>query len=155
MTGLARKADGSLPQTIEVVHKDHFIQQMLCRDVELIADGLPDLPALPDVRLLCDRIEHVTESHFSRAEAAFAALPDGQRPDAAALAMLRQMHQLDEIHAQDVVAALIQHASQPSADQVGQLAYMLRCFFDGGRRLIALKESWIARAQQQAPIRSD
>ena len=155
MTGLARKADASMPQTLEVVQKDHFIQRMLCRDVESIADGLPDLPALPDVRILCDRIEHVIESQFGRAEAAFAALPDSQRPDAAALAMLRQMHQLDEIHAQDMVAALIQYASQPSAQQVGQLAYMLRCFFDGCRRLIALKESWIERARQQAPIRSD
>jgi hypothetical protein len=155
MTGRARKADASLPQTLEVVRKDHFVQRMLCRDMESIADGLPDLPALPEVRALCDRIEHVTDSHFERAEAAFATLPDGQRPDPASLAMLRQMHQLDEIHAQDVVAALIQHASEPSLQQVGQLAYMLRCLFDGHRRLIALKESWIAHAELQAPIRSD
>lgn len=155
MTGLAHDAISSLPPMLAVVRKDHFIQRKLCRDMESVADRLPELPALPEVRALCDRIEQVTRSHFDRAEVAFAALPSGQRPDPAAFAMLHQMHQLDEIHAQDVVAALIQHASRSGGEHVGQLAYMLRCFFDGCRRLIALKESWIARAELMTPVRSD
>lgn len=157
MTAPARKTGSSLPQTLEIIRKDHFIQRMLCRDMESIADGLPKLPALPEVRALCDRIEHVTKSHFDRAEATFAALPDRQRPDPEALTMLHQMHQLDEIHSQDIVAALIEQASRPDPRSVGQLAYMLRCFFDGCRRLIALKESWISRADLMSPatVRSD
>lgn len=155
MTALARDTFSSLPRTLDTVRKDHFVQHMLCRDMEAIADGLPALPALPEVQALCDRIAHVTRSHFDRAEAAFAALPARQCPESAALAMLHQMHQLDEIHSQDMVAALIAQASCPDPARVGQLAYMLRCFFDGCRRLIALKESWIARAELMAPVRPD
>lgn len=155
MTAVTREAIPSLPPTLEIVRKDHFIQRMLCRDIESVADELPKLPALPEVRALCDRIEHVTRIHFDRAEAAFAALSGRQRPDPAALVMLHQMHQLDEIHCQDVVVALLEQVSRPDPGQVGQLAYMLRCFFDGCRRLIALKESWIARADLMSPVRWD
>ncbi len=122
MTALARDTFSSLPRTLDTVRKDHFVQHMLCRDMEAIADGLPALPALPEVQALCDRIAHVTRSHFDRAEAAFAALPARQCPESAALAMLHQMHQLDEIHSQDMVAALIAQASCPDPARVGQLA---------------------------------
>jgi hypothetical protein len=153
MTGFTRKAEWSRPMTLDAMRNDHILQRRLCHDLEAIADGLPKLPALSEVRALCDRIEQVTEDHFVRAEAAFAALPLAQRPDTCALSTLHQMHQLDEIHAQDVIAALLQHATQPDPQKVGQLAYMLRCFFDGFRRLSALKESWIAYAELKACIR--
>ena len=153
MTGSARKAGLPRPMTLEAMRNDHVLQRRLCNDLEAIADGLPKLPPLPEVRALCDRIERIIDDHFARAEAAFAALPLAQRPDTGALSTLHQMHQLDEIHAQDVIAALLQHAARPDPQSVGQLAYMLRCFFDGFRRLIALKESWIARAELKGAIR--
>lgn len=143
-----------LSPTLETVHRDHFIQSLLCRDLEAVADGLPDTPDVERVRALCERIERITSCHFARAEQAFADLPGLQRPTDAALDMLHDMHLLDEIHAQDLVAALTEHASRFDETRVGQLAYMLRCFFDGCRRLIALKESWIANAEL-TQIRSD
>ncbi|BAK64803.1 hypothetical protein SLG_01280 [Sphingobium sp. SYK-6] len=132
------------PPSYDAIREDHIVQRMLCRDLETLADGLPALPAPQEIQHLCERIEHVTATHFKRAEQYFAALPPAVRPNDAALAALRRMHELDEMHAQDLVNALLQQSRQGDRDQVGQLAYMLRCFFDGSRRAIALKESWMA-----------
>ena len=146
MTNRAQRAFPPPMNSLEVVLEDHLIQRVLCNDLEAAADRLPTLPPLPAIRRLCDRIQHVTSTHFARAEQLFAALPPGQRPDDAALAALRQMHQLDEVHGQDLVAALWEHARAPRPGKADQLGYMLRCLFDGCRRAIALKESWIAAA---------
>jgi len=160
-----------VPLTLETLRDDHAIQRLLCDELETVADGLPDLPPPDAIRRLCDRILWITETHFARAEAIFGRLPPGCGPSPTALAALCRMHRLDEVHAQDLVAQLWKYAAgrahcngghgaaragpaavrcaegrsaAPMAGEVGQLAYMLRCFFDGGRRAIALKESWIA-----------
>jgi hypothetical protein len=143
-----------MPLTLDVVLEDHLIQKILCNDLEAVADRLPALPPLPAIRKLCDRIQQVTTTHFTRAETVLAALQPDQRPGEAALSALRQMHRLDETHAQDLVAMLWQQARLRERQNVEQLGYMLRCFFDGCRRAIALKESWIAGTGHTS-VRSD
>lgn len=132
------------PPTLETLRDDHAIQRLLCDALEAVADGLPELPPLCTIRRLCDRILWIADTHFARAERILASLSPGQGPSPEALAMLHDMHQLDVLHAQDLVAELWGHAAGRPNGGIGQLAYMLRCFFDGGRRAIALKESWVA-----------
>jgi hypothetical protein len=134
--------------TLETLEEDHVIQRILCNDLETLADNLPELPSAVEVRRLGDRIMRVTATHFVRAEEIFAGLPSGQRPGAATLAMLHSMHQLDELHGHDLVVALWQHLGRKNDSHIGQLGYMLRCFFDGLRRAIALKESLIQFAER-------
>src|SRR5206468_9564779 len=107
------------------------------------ADNLPELPTTPEVRRLCDRIMRVTATHFPRAEQVFSLLPADQRPSDEVLQTLHAMHELDDLHGQDLVVALWQYVGKSSGSHVGQLAYLLRCFFDGCRRAIALKEGLI------------
>lgn len=137
--------------SIEALEDDHEIQRTLCTELEAVADGLPTLPALPELRRIGDRLLAVTSTHFRRAEEAFRNLPSRQRPSEAALLELQGMHRLDEIHAQDLVTALWREACSTGADRnPGELAYMLRCFFDGCRRAIAIKESWLSLARRSA-----
>jgi hypothetical protein len=140
--------------TLDMLEDDHTIQKALCRDLEALADGLPGLPSLADIRLLCDRIIRVVDTHFDRAERILADLPAARRPGDADLATLQSMHMLDAMHGQDLIVMLWQHAGRADQYGVGELSYMLRCFFDGCRRAIMLKESWRAAAQR-AIIMSD
>jgi len=146
----------TFPAMAEMIREDHLIQQLLCADLEALADKLPELPPLLEIRRLCDRMERITSSHFMRAEHALRSLPPPHQPSADALETLRNMHLLDEVHAHDLIGALWQQTRQRDQSHlhVGQLAYMLRCFFDGCRRAIALKESWVATALARTP-RSD
>ncbi len=155
MTHCARPAPPFLVRpTLETLLEDHAIQLALCNEIEAVADRLPDLPPLPEIRRLCDRVLRVTSTHFGRAEAVLAQLPEGQRPSPAEMGLLHHMHQLDELHAQDMVAELWRHVAHQQSGNVGQLAYMLRCYFDGCRRAIALKESWIVGGTR-TPIMTD
>lgn len=129
---------------------DHAIQRLLCDDLERVADQLPALPALRDLRRISDRIMRITRSHFPRAETVLRGLPAERRPPLEALATLHEMHVLDEMHGQDLVVALWEHAGAPGGGNVGQLSYMLRGFFDGCRRAISLKESYLAFAANDA-----
>ncbi len=149
---MAALADTSRPDivgpTLDTIEEDHAIQRALCRDLETLADRLPQLPPLPEVRRLCDRVMRVAGAHLVRAELVFERLPAGQGPGDAELDALREMHALDATHADDLVMALWDHVGRQPEAHVGQLSYMLRCFFDGCRRAIALKESWIAAARR-------
>jgi len=140
--------------TLDTIEADHVIQRALCRDLEALADGLPALPAQLAIGRLCKRVTRVTTLHFERAERVIARLPIAVRPDAPALAGLCEMHALDAAQGDDLVAALRGRFGPLPDAQAGQLAYMLRCFFDGCRRAIALKESWIVAARR-AGVRSD
>ena len=162
-----------VPLTLETLRDDHAIQRLLCDELEMVADGLPDLPPPAAIRRLCDRILWISTTHFVRAEAILRTLPPGRAPARAALEALYRMHRLDEVHAQDLVEQLWRldavrargaadnPARRPSmegglpdgggmGEGIGQLAYMLRCFFDGARRAMALKESWIAASGRPA-----
>ena len=137
------------PLTIEALHEDHVIQRWLCDDLERVADLLPTLPTLPELRRISDRILRITSSHFARAERVLGAMPAGQRPTPAMLEALHQMHVQDEMHGQDLVVTLWQHVGTVAGANVGQLSYMLRCFFDGCRRAIRLKESYLAESRPE------
>lgn len=144
--------------TLQTLEEDHAIQAVLCRDLETLADGLPGMPCLPEVRRLCDRIIWVVDTHFDRAEEAFLRLPPSVRPGGEEIQRLREMHLLDALHGHDLVVAMWDHAARCGPDLTPpgvatppgavQLGYMLRCFFDGCRRAIALKESWRAAARR-------
>ena len=136
---------GFPPICVDVILEDHLIQQVLCNDLETVADRLPMLPTLPTIRRLCNRIQSITTSHFSRAERMLAELPMSQRPGEGEIAALRRMHLIDEAHAQDLIAALWKHTRSTDGRNVEQLGYMLRCLFDGCRRAIIFKESLIAK----------
>ncbi len=136
-----------IQSTIETLDEDHIIQRLLCDDLERVADHLPALPTLPQLRRISDRILRVTSSHFARAEQVLRMMPPEQRPTPAMLDALHQMHVLDELHGQDLIVTLWQHVGAVAGANVGQLSYMLRCFFDGCRRAIRLKESYIACAR--------
>ena len=129
--------------SIETLQEDHVIQRVLCDDLERVADRLPALPTLPELRRISDRILRITNSHFARAEQVLRTMPPEQRPSPTMLDALHQMHVLDEMHGQDLIVTLWQHAGAVAGANVGQLSYMLRCFFDGCRRAIRLKESYI------------
>lgn len=134
---------------LEMIFEDHMIQQLLCDDLEAVADRLPELPPLPELRRLCDRISRIS-AHFARAELMFSDMPAKLRPTPSQLATIHQLHQLDELHGQDLVAALWRATRDRCC--TGQLAYMLRCYFDGCRRAIALKESLLAYADRNGFI---
>ena len=140
--------------TIVTIEDDHLVQEALCRELEALADRLPDLPPLPELRRLSGRILQITTQHLPRADALFADLPASAGPSPEALRSLRTMHALDTIHGQDLVAALWAYAGSRPRDQVGQLSYMLRCFFDGNRRAIALKDTWIAGLRREDLMRA-
>lgn len=149
-----------VPLTLETLRDDHAIQRLLCDELEMVADGLPNLPSPAAIRRLCDRILWISTTHFARAEAILRGLPPGRAPSRAALAALCRMHRLDEVHAQDLVEQLWRldavraRGGLPdgggTGEGIGQLAYMLRCFFDGTRRAMALKESWITASGRPA-----
>lgn len=139
--------------TLETVEEDHVLQRLLCCDLEAVADRLPDLPSLPNLRRISVRILCVTDTHLPRAEQILRNLPEHQRPTSEAMDALHRMHALDQLHAQDLVAMLWQEVAATSEPETGQLAYMLRCFFDGCRRAIALKESFLTYARRTAITR--
>ncbi|WP_353203273.1 hypothetical protein [Sphingomonas sp.] len=146
MSRVSPVAPYPIQSSIETLHEDHVIQRLLCDDLERVADCLPALPALPELRRISDRILRITSSHFARAEQILRTMPPEQRPTPVMLDALHQMHVLDELHGQDLIVTLWQHVGTAAGANIGQLSYMLRCFFDGCRRAIRLKESYIANA---------
>ena len=106
------------------------MQRLLCDDLERLADHLPGLPTLPELRRISDRILRITSSHFARAEQVLRTMLPEQRPTPEMLDALHRMHVLDELHGQDLVMTLWQHVGIVGHADVGQLSYMLRCFFD-------------------------
>jgi hypothetical protein len=136
--------------TIETMEEDHALQRLLCSDLETVADRLPVLPSLPSLRRISVRILCVTDTHLPRAEQILRRLPEHQRPTRDALDALHRMHALDQLHAQDLVATLWREVAASAEPETGQLAYMLRCFFDGCRRAIVLKESFLTYARRAA-----
>ncbi len=134
--------------TFEILEDDHVVQRSLCHELEIVADRLPSLPAADEILRLCKSIQRVTATHFSRAERLFADLPLAHRPGPAFLSALHEMHQFDRMHGEDLASELWHSIAPGARRDVGKLSYMLRCFFDGCRRAIALKESGIEIARR-------
>lgn len=119
---------------------DHAMLRRLCDDLELIADALPELPAAAEAELCRVRLEEFVPLHYRREERLFQALFDGGPHQAlrrSLFAEIRAAHLLDNVHAQDLAAALSQVTARPVQPET--LAYMLRCFFDGCRRAMAFE----------------
>ena len=137
-----------LEPTLDTLRRDHAVQLSLCDDLEVVADRLPILPSRTTVESLCECIELLAHRHYRRAEHAFSRLPRDRQPTDTAAADITAMHQLDEMHGEDLASALRASLDDPANANVGQLAYMLRCYFDGLRRAIALKESWMTHIER-------
>lgn len=127
----------------EQFQDDHDAQRALCVELEQFADMLPGMPPPARVRRICAQIECVTSNHFRRAEALLrdlaAASGDPSREEM--LQSLAEMHALDAVHGQDLIAVLWDSVARGAVEHPGELGYMLRCFFDGCYRAIAFKES--------------
>jgi hypothetical protein len=116
---------------------EHRWLRSLCDRLEHLADGLPALPPAAERRALARALTVLLPQHQARAAAVLERLC-GTGPCAplgrVLLRRIRCQHGADAAHAHDVAAAL---NAAVAADTLG---YMLRCFFDGGRRALAHEE---------------
>lgn len=143
LPGVASKAT-EVFEMFQELEDDHQIQRALCHDLEAIADRLPQAPSPVQLRRIAERIERVSTEHQAHAEALFRALPAECRPREKELAMVDTMHAIDAIHGEDLVTALWNYVETDPERRVGELGYMLRCYFDGCRRAMAYKEALLA-----------
>jgi hypothetical protein len=121
---------------------DHHKQRSLCTDLEHIADNLPNLPSADDVRRIGERLAGYADRHFPQEKELFQRL-SGDTASAPAARILKEIqhnHAVDEMHAEDLSVELRRLSGAPRAAPAGELAYMLRCFFDGRRRAMAYEE---------------
>jgi hypothetical protein len=123
--------------SFEILEDDHVVQRSLCHELETVADRLPALPSPAETMRLCKTVQRI-----------FATLPVAHRPGPAFLSALHEMHQFDRMHGEDLASELLRSVEPGTERDVGKLSYMLRCFFDGCRRAIALKESGIEIARR-------
>ncbi len=137
----------SVSADLDQLEDDHQVQRALCRDLEAIADALPDAPSPDTIRRVGERIERVAALHFPRALALLGTLPADCAPSPEEFAILAAMQANDATHGEDLVVALWRHVRRDPGVNAVQLGYMLRCYFDGCRRAIAFKESLLARAR--------
>jgi hypothetical protein len=118
----------------------HVRTELLCRRLERCADGLPELADAAEVRELCKELEAHAVEQASREAGLEAVLGAGGEPsEATVLAHLRARQVACVVQAQDLVAVL-----RPDGVDRGPcaatLGYMIRCFFDSCRSLMAFEE---------------
>jgi hypothetical protein len=68
------------------------------------------------------------------------------------LERLRDMHVMDAMHGEDLVTVLWDSTARGAVARPGEFGYMLRCFFDGCRRAIALESTLLALIEKATPI---
>ena len=131
---------------------DHDARGALCTELELLADGLPALPAPARVRRLCNQIEAVTSLHFRRADSILVAAAVGLdvSPVGDMLEQLRDMHVMDATHGEDLISVLWDSTARSTILRPGEFGYMLRCFFDGCRRAVALESMMLTLIEKDA-----
>jgi len=124
-------------------HDDHDARLGLCNELEQIADMLPALPAPARVRRLCGQIDCAAALHFKRADTLLAGLARGR--ETAMLTDLRrqlaEMHAMDAVHGEDLIGRFWDSTARGSVTRPGEFGYMLRCYFDGCRRAIAIESA--------------
>ena len=130
---------------------DHAAQRRLCTTLEGIADALPDMPDHDKVAHLEFQLSAYSRRHFPLETALFARLAADARCATAdrILKEIRYYHAIDALHADDLAIELKRLSESTEAVQPGELAYMLRCFFDGCRRAIAFEELALLRLGDQ------
>lgn len=121
---------------------DHHMQRNLCADLERIADNLPDLPSAHDVQHIEQRLSGYADRHLPQETELFRRLSGdaASSPAARILKEIRHNHAVDAMHADDLSIELRRLSGASRAVPAGELAYMLRCFFDGCRRAMAYEE---------------
>lgn len=121
---------------------DRARQRLLCDWLEQVADGLPTLPGRPAIEALCAALAAIGHAGIGDEVRLLARFSNeaGDRAIAAALdGLTEHWHALDAMHAADLAEALLLAAAEPSAPRPTELAYMLRCCFDGLRRASAFE----------------
>lgn len=121
---------------------DHADQRRLCALLEDMADALPDLPFNGILDRVGQQLAEFARRHQPLEIELFHRLAGaGTCPTATrVLKEIRYYHAIDAIHAEDLAAELKQLSGSARVVCPGELAYMLRCFFDGCRRAIAFEE---------------
>jgi hypothetical protein len=121
---------------------DHRRQRCLCAVLERVADDLPDLPSIGAVLDIEQQLAAYAGRHFPLETALFQRLSvDATCPSAERiLNEIRHNHAIDALHAEDLSVELRRLSGASRAVPAGELAYMLRCFFDGCRRAMAYEE---------------
>jgi hypothetical protein len=121
---------------------DHRVQRRLCALLEQIADELPDLPSEATAQHIGQELSRFARRHLPLETELFIHLcggidcPSSERT----LHEVRQNHAIDALHADDLSVELRRLSGSSRATHPGELAYMLRCFFDGCRRAMAFEE---------------
>jgi hypothetical protein len=145
--------DGETASCRVALRDDHDARLALCAELERVADMLPALPAPARVRRICSQIECVTTLNFRRAAALLTRIARGL--NTSALADLGQqivdMQALDAVHGEDVVTVFWDSTARGAIERPGEFGYMLRCFFDGCRRVIALEDALLLLLESQQP----
>jgi hypothetical protein len=141
---------GETLEMLQELEDDHQIQRALCRDLEAIADGLPQAPSHSQLRRIADRMGRVSTEHHGHAMALLCALPTQYRPSEGELAALDTMQSIDAIHGEDLITALWNYVETDPDRHEGELGYMLRCYFDGCRRAMAFKEALVGPLRRNA-----
>jgi len=131
-------------------HDDHDARLALCGELESIADMLPSLPRPARIRRLCGQIECAATLHFKRADTLLAVLARGREtPSLTDLrGQLAEMHAMDTIHGEDLIGLFWDSIARGSVTRPGEFGYMLRCYFDGCRRAIALESALLMLLEQ-------
>jgi len=147
--GSTTEVAGAMTARIEL-QDDHEARAALCAELEQLADGLPSLPAPARIRRICNQIEAVT-THFRRADTLLEtiAAPDIQPFASNMLERLVGMHLMDALHGEDLIAVLWDSTARGAVARPGEFGYMLRCFFDGCRRVMALESLLLTLFEQR------
>jgi hypothetical protein len=142
---------GTIASARAQLQDDHEARGALCAELERVADALPALPAPARIRRICHQIESTT-THFRRVETMLEALAPGDTMPLASdmLDSLAGMHFMDALHGEDLIAILWDSTARGAVARPGELGYMLRCFFDGCRRVAALESLLLTLFEQAA-----
>jgi hypothetical protein len=135
--------DGPFAPLRDQLQDDHDARLGLCTALESIADMLPALPGPARIRRLCGQIECAAALHFKRADTLLAELARGRETRALTdlRGQLAEMHAMDSVHGEDLTAMFWDSIARGSVARPGEFGYMLRCYFDGCRRAIAIEQA--------------
>lgn len=127
---------GEAEASVEASHRG---QLLLCARLEALADRLPAMPPAAEVRTLAAALEECQRVLGDE-------LPPGNRR----FDPSREHRLIDACHADDLISALTDYVERGTLHPE-RLSYMLRCFFDGRRRAIALERALLELPLLQSP----
>ena len=121
---------------------EHGERRRLCSMLERMADELPELPSSDAIIDVGRQLSAYSQRQFPLNPGLLLRLAYHENCSTSERILREISHNraIDAIHADDLAAELQRNAGSSRADHPGEFAYMLRCFFDGCRRAIALEE---------------